>query len=130
MMLKRVGIRRVSRVLSSLDDWQATIIRAELKAELARKVRPNGTVIANQIKNREPLRSIRRRSVPRRISGAEETAFAVQTPRTDSVASHGHSSILPDGRFLGTIEIPDELVYQACNVDSLGRLLFVVCDNP
>jgi Phage integrase family len=37
MMLKRAGIRRASRVLSSLDDWQATILRAELKAELARK---------------------------------------------------------------------------------------------
>jgi hypothetical protein len=36
MMLKRAGIRRANRVLSSLDDWQAAIIRAELKAELAR----------------------------------------------------------------------------------------------
>ena len=46
MMLKRAGIRRANRVCSSLDDWQAAIIRAELKAELARKDRPNGTVIA------------------------------------------------------------------------------------
>jgi hypothetical protein len=37
MMLKRAGIRRANRVLSSLDDWQAAIIRAELKAELARR---------------------------------------------------------------------------------------------
>ena len=43
MMLKWAGIRRVSRVLSSLDDWQAAIIRAELKAELARKGRGNAT---------------------------------------------------------------------------------------
>ncbi len=43
MMLKRAGIRRANRVLSSLDDWQAAIIRAELKAELARKDRVNGT---------------------------------------------------------------------------------------
>ena len=28
MMLKRAGIRRANRVLSSLDDWQAAIIRA------------------------------------------------------------------------------------------------------
>ena len=46
MMLKRAGIRRASRVFSSLDDWQAAIIRAELKAEMVRKDRPNGTVIA------------------------------------------------------------------------------------
>jgi len=46
MMLKRAGIRRASRVFSSLDDWQAAIIRAELKAELARKDRPNGTLTA------------------------------------------------------------------------------------
>ena len=37
MMLKRAGIRRVNRVSSTLDDWQAAIIRAELKAELARR---------------------------------------------------------------------------------------------
>src|SRR5271165_4703534 len=41
MMLKRAGIRRASRVLSSLDEWQAAIIRTELKAELARKDRVN-----------------------------------------------------------------------------------------
>jgi radical SAM superfamily enzyme with C-terminal helix-hairpin-helix motif len=46
MMLKRAGIKRANRVLSSLDDWQAAIIRAELKAEMARKEKPNGTVIA------------------------------------------------------------------------------------
>ena len=46
MMLKRAGIRRANRVFSSLDDWQAAIIRAELKAELARKDKPNGTVTA------------------------------------------------------------------------------------
>ena len=45
MMLKRAGIRRANRVFSSLDDWQAAIIRAELKAELARKDKANGTVI-------------------------------------------------------------------------------------
>ena len=45
MMLKRAGIKRANRVLSSLDDWQAAIIRAELKAELARKDKANGTVI-------------------------------------------------------------------------------------
>jgi hypothetical protein len=44
MMLKRVGIRRASRVLSSLDEWQAAIIRAELKAEVARKEHANGAV--------------------------------------------------------------------------------------
>ena len=44
MMLKRAGIRRVNRVFSSLDDWQAAIIRAELKAEMARKEKVNGTV--------------------------------------------------------------------------------------
>jgi hypothetical protein len=42
----RGGIKRVNRISSSLDDWQAAIIRAELKAELARKEKPNGTVIA------------------------------------------------------------------------------------
>ena len=46
MMLRRTGIRRASRILSSLDDWQAAIIRAELKAELARRDKGNGTVIA------------------------------------------------------------------------------------
>jgi hypothetical protein len=46
MMLKRAGIRRGNRVLSSLDDWQAAIIRAELKAELARKDKADGTVTA------------------------------------------------------------------------------------
>ena len=45
MMLKRAGILRASRILSSLDDWQAAIIRAELKAELARRKPPTGTVI-------------------------------------------------------------------------------------
>ncbi len=43
MMLKRAGIRRANRVFSSLDGWQAAIIRAELPAELARKDRVNGT---------------------------------------------------------------------------------------
>jgi hypothetical protein len=33
MMLKRAGIRRANRVFSFLDDWQAAIIRAELKAD-------------------------------------------------------------------------------------------------
>jgi len=46
MMLKRAGIRRVNRVFSSLGDWQAAIIRAELRAEVARKDTANGTVIA------------------------------------------------------------------------------------
>ena len=46
MMLKRAGIKRANRISTSLDDWQAAIIRAELKAELARKEKPNGTVIA------------------------------------------------------------------------------------
>ncbi len=46
MMLKWPGIRRAKRVFSSLDDWQAAIIRAELKAELAREEKPNGMVIA------------------------------------------------------------------------------------
>jgi hypothetical protein len=36
-MLKRAGIRRANRIFSTLDDWQAAIIRAELKAELARR---------------------------------------------------------------------------------------------
>jgi hypothetical protein len=43
-MLKRAGIRRTNRVFWSLNDWQAAIIRAELKAELARKSRVIGTV--------------------------------------------------------------------------------------
>jgi hypothetical protein len=47
MMFKRAGIRRANRILSSLDAWQATIIKAELKAELARKGPPNGTVAAD-----------------------------------------------------------------------------------
>jgi hypothetical protein len=47
MMLKRAGIRRPNRLCTSLDDWQAAIIRAELKAEVARKDKPNGTVIAS-----------------------------------------------------------------------------------
>jgi hypothetical protein len=42
-MLKRAGIRRANRVFSSLDDWQAAIIRAELKAELARKDKTSRT---------------------------------------------------------------------------------------
>jgi hypothetical protein len=45
MMLKRASIKRSNRVLSSLDDWQAAIIRGELKAEVARKD-PIGAVIA------------------------------------------------------------------------------------
>jgi len=44
MMLKRAGIKRAKRVFSSLDDWQAAIIRAELKAELSRREHANGTV--------------------------------------------------------------------------------------
>jgi hypothetical protein len=46
MMLNRAGIRLVNRVSSSLDDLQAIISRAELKAELARKIKANVTVIA------------------------------------------------------------------------------------
>jgi hypothetical protein len=46
MMLKRAGIRRANRVFSSPDDWQAVIIRAELKAELARKAKLNGKEVA------------------------------------------------------------------------------------
>ena len=42
MMLKRAGIQRANRISTSLDDWQAAIIRAELKAEMARKEKPNG----------------------------------------------------------------------------------------
>ena len=43
MMLKRAGIKRANRIETRLDDWQAAIIRAELKAELARKGRGNAT---------------------------------------------------------------------------------------
>jgi hypothetical protein len=46
MMLKRAGISQAARVFSSLDDWQAAIIRAELKAEMAGKDQANGTVAA------------------------------------------------------------------------------------
>jgi hypothetical protein len=46
MMLKRAGIKRANRIETRLDDWQAAIIRAELKAELARKDKANGTVTA------------------------------------------------------------------------------------
>jgi hypothetical protein len=46
MMLKRAGIRRANRVCSSIDDWQAAIIRVELKANVARKDKPNATVIS------------------------------------------------------------------------------------
>jgi hypothetical protein len=44
MMLKREGIRRANRIETRPDDWQAAIIRAELKAEVVRKERANGTV--------------------------------------------------------------------------------------
>ena len=44
MMLKRAGIKRANRVFSTLDDWQAAIIRAELQAELTRKDKATGTV--------------------------------------------------------------------------------------
>ena len=47
MMLKRAGIKRATRISTSFDDWQSTIIRAELKAEFARKDKPNGTLIAS-----------------------------------------------------------------------------------
>jgi hypothetical protein len=46
MMLERTSLKRANRVFSSLDDWQAAIIRAELKAELARKETPNRKVVA------------------------------------------------------------------------------------
>jgi len=46
MMLKRADIKRANRVFSSLDDWQAAIIRAELKAELSRKKKANATATA------------------------------------------------------------------------------------
>jgi hypothetical protein len=45
-MLKRAGFISANRVFSALDDWQATIISGELKAELARKDKANGAVIA------------------------------------------------------------------------------------
>ena len=44
MMLKRAGIQRANRVCSSLDDCQAAMVRAELKAELARKDRAHAMV--------------------------------------------------------------------------------------
>ncbi len=47
MMLKRAGIRRAHRIETRLDDWQAAIIRGELKAELARNDKANGTVTAS-----------------------------------------------------------------------------------
>ena len=34
------GIRQVNRICTSLNDWQATIIGAEHKTELARGTRP------------------------------------------------------------------------------------------
>jgi ParB-like chromosome segregation protein Spo0J len=46
MMLKRAGVTRANRALSSRDDWQAAIVRAELKAELSRRDRANGAVTA------------------------------------------------------------------------------------
>ena len=46
MMLKHAGIKRANRISTSLDDWQAVIIRAELKAEMARKDEPNEKVVA------------------------------------------------------------------------------------
>jgi hypothetical protein len=46
MMLKRAGIRRANRVFTSLDEWRAAIMTAELKAELARKDKADGTVTA------------------------------------------------------------------------------------
>jgi hypothetical protein len=44
MMLKRAGIRRANRIETRLDNWQAAIIRAELKSELTREDRANATV--------------------------------------------------------------------------------------
>jgi hypothetical protein len=44
MIRQRAGIKRANRVLSCLDDWQAVIIGANLKAELARRENANGTV--------------------------------------------------------------------------------------
>jgi hypothetical protein len=52
MMLKRAGIRRANRIETRLDDWQAAIIRAELKAELARKAKLSGKVVAGCFKSR------------------------------------------------------------------------------
>jgi len=46
MMLKRAGIKRVNRIETRPNDWQAVIISAELKAEMARKDDPNGRVVA------------------------------------------------------------------------------------
>jgi hypothetical protein len=46
MMLKRAGIMRSTWVFSSLNDWQAVIIRANLKAELTRREEANGPVAA------------------------------------------------------------------------------------
>jgi hypothetical protein len=46
MMLKRAGLTQANRVFSSLDSWQTTIIRAELKAELARNQKANRTATA------------------------------------------------------------------------------------
>ncbi len=46
VILKHAGIKRANRVSTSLDDWQAVIIRAELKAEMARKDKANGTLTA------------------------------------------------------------------------------------
>jgi hypothetical protein len=45
MMLKRAGIRRANWVFPRLDDKQAAIIRAELKAALAPMDLPNETAI-------------------------------------------------------------------------------------
>jgi hypothetical protein len=44
MMLKRAGIRRAIQISSSLDAWQAAMIRAELKSELAQKDWAHATV--------------------------------------------------------------------------------------
>jgi hypothetical protein len=60
MMLKRAGVRRANRVFSSLDDWQAAIIRAELKVELAREEKANATVSAGRDKCCSTPRSDRR----------------------------------------------------------------------
>jgi hypothetical protein len=54
MMLKRAGVSRANRVFSSPDDWQATIIRAELKAELARNEKAKGTSATAWINRRLP----------------------------------------------------------------------------
>jgi hypothetical protein len=50
MMLKRAGVRRANRISASLDDWQAAIIRAELKAELLRRDKADRTMIANRVR--------------------------------------------------------------------------------